>query len=109
MADTFVKLKSDFWRNEKIRNLTPGAGWLHVLALSYCKHNYHTDGFLTKHDLGVLRPNDKNRTVFAKNLVEAGLWEKVDGGWQVHDWLDHNQSAESIRQAKKRGLKVVGN
>jgi len=31
-------------------------------------------------------------------LVSAGLWEEVDGGWQFHDWSDYQPTAYEQRK-----------
>ena len=38
-------------------------------------------------------------------LVGAGLWEAVDGGWKIHDYLDYNPShaqQEADRAASRK-------
>jgi hypothetical protein len=39
-----------------------------------------------------------------RRLVRAGLWEEVEGGYRVHDYLDYQPSAAEVRstQAKAR-------
>jgi len=34
-------------------------------------------------------------------LVKARLWERVKGGYKVHDFHDHNPSAAAIQQKRK--------
>lgn len=54
-------------------------------------------------------------------LIRAGYWEPVEGGYQMHDFSDHNiTAAESLELSRKRaeagsrggrrrpGLKAVG-
>jgi hypothetical protein len=33
-------------------------------------------------------------------LVQVGFLERVDGGYQIHDFLDWNPSAEKVRQER---------
>lgn len=37
-----------------------------------------------------------------EELVRVGLWEKVDGGFQMHDYLDYNRSGEECREARQK-------
>ena len=56
-----------------------------------------------------------------RRLVEVGLWERIDGGYQMHDYSDHNMTAaEWTELSRKRaeagakggrrrpGLKALG-
>jgi len=47
---------------------------------------------------------------FAKHLVEIGLWDKVDGGYQIHDFLEYNPSREEVltQRAKRAEAGKVG-
>lgn len=49
-----------------------------------------TNGFIPVQALQALYPGIKGRTAvrLAVRLVEVGLWEKREDGWQIHDW-DH--------------------
>jgi hypothetical protein len=33
-------------------------------------------------------------------LVAAGLWRPVEGGYQMHDWTDHNYTVEQVDQQR---------
>jgi hypothetical protein len=39
--------------------------------------------------------------VVAAALVEAGLWDVVDGGYQIHDFHDHNFSAAQVKSSRE--------
>src|SRR5260221_510740 len=41
-------------------------------------------------------------TESAVKLVEAGLWEETDGGWQVHDYLDYQQSKSQVEHRREK-------
>jgi hypothetical protein len=59
-----------------------------------------TDGFvpvaIVKHFLQV-----ENGTAIADALTRASLFEKVDGGFQVHDFGDHNPSAAKVKKKRR--------
>ena len=40
-------------------------------------------------------------TKLADKLVQAKLWRRVRGGWQMPDFLDYNPSAEQVKQERK--------
>ena len=68
---------------------------LYTLALSW-SNRYLTDGFI---------PADRVRRLggtvhLAAKLVDAGLWEKVGDDYRVHDFLDFNDSAETVRSRR---------
>jgi hypothetical protein len=42
-----------------------------------------------------------NALKLATRLVEIGLWERVDGGFAVHDYLEYQASKERV-QAERR-------
>lgn len=82
---------------------------LYVHGLSYAK-KYATDGFLP--DLFL----DRSAIVSpAKPVAEAlanpsvNLWERVDGGYRIHDYLDWNDKASDIKRkrAKDRRRKRI--
>lgn len=64
---------------------------LNTLAQSWC-NRWLTDGLV---------PTDRverlgGTVALANRLVDAGLWEKVDGGYRIHDFLDYNDSRETV-------------
>lgn len=39
-------------------------------------------------------------TATAKELVTREVWERLPDGWQIHDYLDYNKSADQIRSER---------
>lgn len=76
----------------------PVAGWLWICGNAYC-NKYLTDGFIRASALGTLG-GVSNAKRWAEKLVEAGLWDRVDGGYRVHDFHDFNPTADAVK--KKR-------
>jgi len=37
-----------------------------------------------------------------KPLYESGLWDQVEGGYQMHDYLDHNPSADEVKAKREQ-------
>jgi hypothetical protein len=52
----------------------------------------------------VHRAGDPDAAALAVELVDAGLWEICDGGWQMHDYSDWNTTKADRMEAleKKR-------
>lgn len=66
---------------------------VNVRAMLYCARN-ETDGILLQAIVPRITsdfsPNKAKQQV--KRLLEVGLWERVEGGYLVHDFLDYNPS-----------------
>lgn len=92
-----MKLDDGFGEHPKIAQLSDSALALWVTGLAYCNRNL-TDGFIPRMvGLGQLRYCEGNALPFIKELEEAGLWAAVDGGWQVHDYLEFQPSRDEVR------------
>lgn len=57
-----------------------------------------TDGFVPRHVLPMLDGTARE----AASLVASGLWHEVDGGWQFHDWADHQPSREAVLDRRSK-------
>lgn len=55
-----------------------------------------TDGFIPEHMIEELACKKR----MAEDLVEAGFWEVVDGGYQFHNWSVYNPDAASVGSAR---------
>lgn len=99
----WVKLDDGFAEHPKIEEAGPLAGFLHVAALCYCNRQL-TDGFVPENKVGRLAsiPSVK-RHVAA--LVSVGLWHQVDGGYQIHDYLDFQPSRAKVEQEREEARK----
>jgi hypothetical protein len=71
----------------------PTSVGLHLPALSYSAA-YLTDGAVDEAFVRQLLVNRRRRERAIDALVEAGLWLPNGGGWQIHDYLDFNESRE---------------
>lgn len=97
--------------NGKLLALSNAAWRLWGCGLIYCQANL-TDGFIPDHAIetfGVrFRDRRERRNAveeLQKSLVpgKGPLWHRVDGGFQVHDYLDWNDSREEILKARAQG------
>lgn len=112
----WVRLDESFPEHPKVVQAGPLAGWLHVSAIAWCNRQL-TDGFVPCAQLrklvdfdgiytdmeggasGIDTPDPK---ALADALVSHGLWEEVEGGWQIHDFLEYQPSRESILAKRQK-------
>jgi hypothetical protein len=75
------------------------ACWLWVCGLAYCnRQTKRRDGFIPEEKVPALYPV-RGATRLAEKLVEVGLWERVTGGYLVHDYLEFQPTAD-LRSAR---------
>ena len=68
---------------------------LWTLSLSWSSA-YLTDGFIPDEQVPRLGGNAD----IAAKLITAGLWARFDGGYQIHDFLEYNPSAEEVKEQR---------
>lgn len=96
----WVKLDDRFPSHRKIALLSDRAFRLHVSAMCWCAENL-TDGRISDRELAlVTRVRGVKAT--AKQLEDAGLWDRTDDGWEIHDYLDYNPSREQVLIERKK-------
>lgn len=73
-------------------------GFLLSLALSGAQES---DGHITKSSLVLLDLTTKE----ANQLVDVGLWNAVQGGYEINDWAEYNPALyyEGRKKAGKKG------
>jgi hypothetical protein len=97
----YIMVESSVRTHHKFLQAGPEASWLWLCGLGYCQEGL-TDGFIPTDALRYLGVDKPKRLV--GKLVESRLWDSVPGGWQMHDYLAHNKSAEQVRATmRKRG------
>lgn len=94
----WLKLDDNFGDHPKIVGLSDRAFRAHLLGMLYAARHL-TDG----HVPPTAAPTPRT----ARELEDAGLWERNGSGWVVHDWQDWNPASKSIRdkQAADRDRK----
>lgn len=101
----FVPLDVNFAEDDRVLGLTVEAEAVFVRSLLLAKRRA-SDGFIARVQLRLLcdrcltAPDD-----LAAELVDAGLWQVLSGGWVIPSFLDHNDSAAQIeakREAEKQ-------
>lgn len=96
---TWLRLEDTFPEHPSIAGLSDGAYRLYVNALCYSGRNL-TDGFIPRAVAPLLYP--KATAKRAAELVEVGRWEVVDGGWQIHNYLERQRSRAQVESEKKK-------
>lgn len=97
----YVQLANGFYLNRKVRRLRrtmPSAIGAFVVMLSYCGDNL-TDGYV-----------DADTAEFVLDITvqeldalqHVGLIESVNGGYIIHDYLEHNRSRQQVMAKRKR-------
>lgn len=96
----WVKIDDQIAHHPKFIKAGPVAAWLWVCGNAYC-NKYLTDGFIdAEHLHAVSRVTNSKK--WAERLVDVGLWDRVEGGFQVHDFHDFNPSAEEVRSRRTK-------
>lgn len=104
----YVVLESSVRTHRKMLAAGPAACWLWACGLGYCQEGL-TDGFIP--DAAVVFLGVPDAQPLAEILGRVRLWDRVDDGWQIHDYHEHNKTAEEIRRimrARQDGGKLGG-
>lgn len=97
---TWVRIESGFLRHRKIIDLPINAKMLFLAGLCYSAEN-GTDGFVSHSALRIISAETRVAPRYAADLHRAGLWHKQADGWDIHDYLVYQPSAEQERQRRQ--------
>jgi hypothetical protein len=101
----YVKIEDGIFRNPKVVQVSSQAKLMYVASICYAGSSL-TDGFVPSNVARMLAAEVgigySPKT--ARELVSAGLWDETDGGYQIHDYLEHNTSSQQVR-AKRDAAK----
>ena len=95
---TWIRLEDSFPNHPKIAQLSDKTFRLHITGLCYAGKQL-SDGFVPAsiwRSLGI-----QNASKCVRKLVSIGLWDKVEGGYQIHDYLKYQTSKEQAEQEKE--------
>ena len=70
---------------------------IHLRALCYCNAQ-HTDGFIPD---GFIESLYRGAPI-ALLLADAGIWERAEDGWRIHDFLEYQPSAQEADERRRR-------
>jgi hypothetical protein len=92
----WVKLDDQFYMNPKVLAVGPQGVALHLAGMCWTAGQL-TDGHIPTHILPTLAGMAGVPQRIHNRLTDEGLWDVVTGGWQIHDWLEWNPSAEKVK------------
>jgi hypothetical protein len=113
---TWVRIDDGFTQHPKVVAAGPLAMAMQVAALCYCNKNL-TDGFIPRAvaktlldweldndgaywTISVATDDGRSETLAPEFvwdcLLAAGLWERVPGGFRIHDYLEYQPSKEDV-------------
>ena len=95
----WVKLDDRFPSHRKIVLLSDRAFRLYVSALCWSSENL-TEGLIRDRELSVVA-RIRGIKGAAKELEEAQLWDRADGGWQIHNFLEYNPDRAKVKAERE--------
>ena len=98
---SWVKLDDQARHHRKILAVGPTAAWLWACGLMYCNAQKARDGFIPSEAVQILYPVPAWKKEVPK-LVAQGLWEPVEGGYQVHDYHDYQPNSDAVSELSEK-------
>jgi hypothetical protein len=92
------KIDDGFTEHAKVAPLSAVAFRLHVSAIVHANRNL-TDGMISPQALRVLLAGSVAAGKHVTELVDANLWDEVEGAvdtYAIHDFLEYNPSREKV-------------
>lgn len=100
---TWVRLDDAFPRNNKILRIGKDAKLLYIMGLCHCASNL-TDGLIETKAARLIAAYAEvdDFDAAAQDLAREGLWQPVEHGYLVHDYLKYNPTAEAVIQQREQ-------
>lgn len=95
----WVRLDDRFPSHRKVALLSDRAFRLHVSALCWSSENL-TEGKILDTELRVIA-HVRGLKAAAKELEDRQLWDRVDGGWMIHDFLVYNPDRAKVQAERE--------
>jgi hypothetical protein len=92
---TWFKVDDRWHSHRKVIGVSLSARGLWATLGSWCAaelNGGHVPHDVVRHYASTKKLSNK----LSKELVDAGLWESVDGGFNFHDWHDHQPTKEVV-------------
>ena len=93
---TWFKVDDSFHSHPKVLATPPAALGLWVVAGAWSSAHL-TDGVVPDRALPLLLPDSAK---LARDLVTAGLWIRVRGGYKFHDWIMYQPTSSDVRRLR---------
>jgi hypothetical protein len=102
----WVRIDDGFYQHPKVLKVGPLGLALQVAALCYANRHL-TDGFIPAEIVPLLMAGAGK---VAPRMVEAGLWDRAAGGYQIHDYEAYQMLRSQVlsERAKKRAAGQAG-
>lgn len=97
----YIRLHTELLTNVKWLALSPRAKVLITQAWMFAGAN-ETDGFVPDTARALI-----GHTPAAAKELEGQWWHRADGGWLIHDWLDHQVSKDALDEKRAKTNKRV--
>ena len=91
----WVRLDDRFPSHRKVALLSDRAFRLYISALCWASENL-TEGHITDRELPLVARVRGLKSV-ATELVDARLWDRVEGGYAIHDYLEYNPDRARVQ------------
>jgi len=89
VANSWFRMDVNYPTHDKVMRLASEGKYraivAHTSALGYA-HGHDTDGFIAAHVIALIHARPAEMSA----LVEVGLVEPVDGGWQIRNFAKRN-------------------
>ncbi|MFC9700882.1 hypothetical protein ACFTWD_09345 [Streptomyces sp. NPDC056943] len=95
----WVRLDDRFPSHRKVALLSDRAFRLHVSALCWSSENL-TEGRILERELPVIA-RVRGLKSAAAELEAAGLWDRADVGWVIHDYLEYNPDRAKVQAERQ--------
>lgn len=99
----WARIDDNFFNHPKVRKAGKDAVIFHMAALCHC-NSFTTDGFISDDTLELIAAQAFQRKAngLAEVLVECELWDRIEGGYQIHDYLEYNYSKQQVDEIKTK-------
>ncbi len=98
----YAPLSATYYRDDALLEAGEKAEVLFTRGLAFSADS-NSDGFITDRQLTmVLGIGLRGIPQRAAALVAVGLWERIDGGYNVRSWLKWNRSAAELGRMRKQ-------
>ncbi len=99
----WIRLDDQIAHHPKVLKVGLSA-WLYVGCIAFAQR-FLTDGFIPDDAIPTLCGGVEKPILHIRKLVGAGLLERKKDGYQIHDYLDFNESAIDVKKRREEDRK----
>lgn len=98
----WIKIDDSYFTHRKIVQLTGPAILMDLTGIAYCAREL-TDGFVADGAVLLVSALAKvsDPATHVEELARVVRWERGDGGWWIHDYLDYQPSKEQVLELRE--------